>query len=186
MGFHVCVLIAVIIMLLIPFVRFFIKRVSLFFRIKRKCKKAKYKIKGTHPLWFLGNRNRKEIDLLVETETEILSVKLFGTFRNNTRVIITENGDYFIRKYHAFLSSKSQVILFTDSKPKPFTNCDFGIEKNFSEKRQRKILIIDPVYLEIFHQPKYGNNDIIDSGDMLFGMEIYTGKSFSEKLLKNK
>ena len=56
------------------YIYFVIKRSRLLFKLK----KANAKVTGTHKFWFLGTRGGEKCDFYVETEKEILSVKLFN------------------------------------------------------------------------------------------------------------
>ena len=177
--FWLWVVVVATVIVSVPFFRFFIKRIVLLLKLKTYCKKHKYRLLGNRFCWFLRNRVGREYDFTIETEKEILAVKLFGMFRKNTKLIVKENGEYLIRKYYAFLSSKnhpSMGILFTDSKPRPFDTFDFGIEKNLKPKR--KILLIHPTCIEVLNIPQHGKSIIVDNGDSLYGMEIYSLKSF--------
>ncbi len=181
--FWLWILLVAVTVAVIPFMRFFIKRCLLYLKVKRFCKRKGYVLVGTHPLWFLGNRNRKSADLYIKTRQSVLSIKLFGAFRKNTKLIIKENGEYVIRKYYAFLSSRSQALLFSDSKPKPFDKYDFKTDG--TAKNVRRIIIQHPAAVEVRHQPRHGSEIIIDNGDILCGNEIYSLKGFLKNCIQN-
>ncbi len=164
----------------IPFARFFIKRCILYTKLVRLCKRRGYELKATHRFWFLGNRNRKSLDLYIKTATTVFSIKLFGCIRKNTKIIVKENGDYFIRKYYAFLSSKSQALLFSDSVSKPFNKYQFEIKDN--AKPVRNIILQHPAAIEMRNQPQHGSEIILDNGDILYGAEIYSLNAFIKLL----
>ena len=168
------------IMIALPFVRFFLKRIVFLFKIKRLCKKKGYRLSRRRLFWFLAVRNRNDYDFTVNNGACMIQVKLFGIIRKNTKLYIKENGDCFIRKYYTFLSSKnhaSMAILFTDSKPKKLKDFYFTEENN----HQRKVLLVHPACLEVIKQPKHGSEQLIDNGDFLYGMEIFSAKSFLNK-----
>lgn len=135
------------------------------------------------PFWFLGNRGGKNADLGIETDKELFSVKLFGPVRKNTKLIIKENGDYVIRKYYAFLSSRSQALLFSDSNPKPFGKYAFGCGDQ--QSGANRIILQHPVAVEVRHQPLRGSERVISDGDTLCGADIYSLKGFIKKLSNN-
>ncbi len=179
--FFVWILSAVALCVAITFMRFALIRSVSAIKIKRCCRKNKYRITPRRAFWYLGNRNSKYSELCIEKENELLSVKFFGSYRKNTKIIITQNRRYFIRKYYVFLSARSISLQFSDSKPNPFD--EFVFESVVSEKPIRKIILVDPQPLEIKFQPKHGQETIISSGDELFGTEIYTLNSFIANLL---
>lgn len=181
--FWLWVISAVFLAVSLPYVRFFIKRIILCVKLKRVCKRQGYKLTGKRPFWFLGNRGGKNADLGIETDKALFSIKLFGPVRKNTKLIIKENGDYVIRKYYAFLSSRSQALLFSDSNPKPFGKYDFGC--GYHQNGVACIILQHPAAVEVRHQPTNGNENIISDGDALCGADIYSLKGFIKKLKYN-
>lgn len=179
--FWLWILLFVLLIVLITFIRFFIKRLFLYVKIKRRCKRKGYELVGMHCFWFLGNRNRKSADFYIKAKDTVFSIKLFGSIRKNVKIIVKENGDYLIRKYYAFLSSRSQALLFSDSKPKPYDKYDFGIEG--IGENVRRIILQHPAAVEMRHQPHHGSEVVVDNSDVLFGNEIYSAKAFIEKCL---
>lgn len=165
----------------IPFIRFYLKRSVMAYRLKRACEKNGYSLVKTSKSGFLGNRGGRDSDFFIETQNEIFAVKLFASIRKNTKIIITRNRRYIIRKYYAFLSTRSLSLQFSDSKYNPFGEFDFHYPQ--SGKRVRKVLLVCPNPLEINYLPKHGSYKIIGNGDELFGLEFHTIDSFIKKAL---
>ncbi|MBR6783845.1 MAG: hypothetical protein IKM32_04055 [Clostridia bacterium] len=158
--------------------RFALSRLFTAIKIKCLCRN-KFKLKSACPLWYLRNKSTKNAELLIETEKELLSVKLLGSYRKNTKFFITQSGCWFIRKYYAFLSSKSIDLQYTDSKPRPLSDFAFVAD---ARKPIRKIILVTPKPLEIKYQKFHGTDIIVNCGDNLFGLEIHTLDSFLKAL----
>ena len=171
MLFGVC---CIIVILLIPFVRLLVKRISCMVKIKKICNKRGYKAYATHPLWFLGSKHAKKCDLYIETANEIFAIKLFGMPRRRTTLVLKENGEYFVRSFIAFAPYGSAIRYPIDSKPKPMPVYDFRYKyKNEWEiKTPRHVLLVNPVSMEFRRQPQHGSEVIVGAGDIVNGMEI--------------
>ena len=145
-----------------------------------------YKMQATHPFWFLGSKHSKKCDLYIETANEVFSIKFFGVPRRFSILVFKENGEYFIKNYIAFISYGSRILLPFNSEPKPITTYNFRYQyKNEREsKSQRDILLVNPVSMELRHQPYHGSETIVNAGDIINGMEIYSLPQFLGALEK--
>ena len=161
--------------MLFPYIRCFFKRVICMTKIKRLCRKKRYQLHPTHPLWFLGNRRTQRCDCYIETPNEVFAVKLFGMPRRVSILVLKENGEYFIRNFIALISSIGQGIRFPiDSKPKPMPVYDFRYKyrDEWEIKTPRRVLLVNPVSMEFKRQPQHGSEVIVGAGDIVNGMEI--------------
>jgi len=160
---------------LFPYIRCFFKRLFCVGKIKRVCRHKGYIMHATHWLWFLGGKHAKKCDLYIETANEVFAIKLFGMPRRLSILILKENGEYFIRSYIVLLSkfAGTHFPVF-DRKPKPMPIYDFRYRyKNEWEiKTPRRILLVDPVSMEVRRQPQHGSEVIVGVGDIVNGMEI--------------
>lgn len=160
--------------MLFPYIRCFFKRVICMAKIKRLCRKKRYQLHPTHPLWFLGNRRTQRCDCYIETPNEVFAVKLFGMSRRRTVLIFKENGEYVIRHFLAFLSYGSAIAYPLNSKPKrmPIYDFRFQYKNEWEIKTPRQVLLINPVSMEFRRQPQHGGEIIVGAGDIVNGMEI--------------
>ena len=160
---------------LFPYICFLFKRLISVGKIKRICRNQGYIIHPTHPLWFLGSKNRNKCDFYIETANEVFAIKFFGMPSRLSILIIKENRDYFIRKYIVLLSkfAGTHFPVF-DRKPKPLPIYDFRYQyKNeWESKTQRTILLVNPDPMEIRQLPQHGSEVSLGAGDMIYGMEI--------------
>lgn len=176
MGFVFAFIGIIALIVLFPYIRCFFKRLKCARKIKKLCRQKGYRISKTHKLWFLGNKYAKKCDLHVETENEVLSIKLFGMPRRLSILILKENGEFFIRSYIALISAYSSFLSPINSKPKQLPVYDFkiGYRNEWDSKTQRRILLINPISMETRRQPHHGGEIVISSGDTVNGMEIYS------------
>jgi len=172
-----------------PYIRCFFKRLNLLFKIKRVCKAKGYLFCGTHGLWVLGGKLGKKCDCYIETTEELFAIKLFGMPRRRRVLVFTEKKEYFTRILVGMLLLIRDTF---DSKAKPLPEYDFSVKSNAAsnEKKLRKILLINPVPMEMLMQAERGKDSklspfpvenmraengkerILSPGDELYGMEI--------------
>lgn len=160
------VLIVIALIIMIACVRFFFKRVRCMLSIRRLCRKHSLSFRAAHPLWFLGSRYLKGIDFLIEGADTVFAVKLFGCFWPLKSLIFRERGEYFFRARSAFLAPILEVF---DGYPHMLPEYQFPEAEG---KEVRRILLVNPMPLEIRFQPSNGLESISGTGDMLKGMEI--------------
>ena len=164
----------VAIIVLFPYIRCFVKRLSCAGKIKKLCREKGYKMHAAHPLWFLGGKYGAKCDLYVETANELFAVKLFGMPRRRSVLIFKENGEYFIRRFIGFSSYGSAIRYPIDGRSRRLPQYDFRYKyrDEWEIKTPRHILLVNPVSMEIRRQPKNGAEVIVGAGDTVNGMEI--------------
>ena len=189
MGVLMCVVGIGIVCFCFPYIRCFFKRLSLLSKIKNACWEKGYRLQGTHAFWFLGGKNGKNYDCIIETAEEVLAIKLFGMPRRRYILVFTEKREYFTRVLVGMLLLIKESF---DSKAKPFPEYDFTcVNKDAPEdKKLRKILLVNPVSMEMLLQTERGKESklspfpmenmqienaketILSPGDDLYGMEV--------------
>ena len=96
-----CVILGIILFIaLFPYIRCYFKRLICMKKIKAVCRRKRYKLYATHPMWFLGGKYSKKCDVYIETANEIFAVKLFGVTRRRAILNFNENGQYFIKNFN--------------------------------------------------------------------------------------
>lgn len=176
MKFRLCVLGIVIIILCIPYIRLFFKRLSLLFKIKRVCRDKGYALRGKHFLWFLGGKEGKNCDCVIETEKELFAVKLFGMPRRKRVLVFKEKKEFFVRILMLLVEGRFFFWIreVFDGKAKPLPEYDFSLKNKpmLSDKKLRKILLVNPVPMEILLQAENSKETILIPGDEVCGMEF--------------
>lgn len=173
----------------VPYIYCLFKRLSLLSKIKRACREKEYHLRGTHPFWFLGGRNGKGCDCIIETAEEVFAIKLFGEPRRKRILVFTEKKEYFTRILAGVLLVLKESF---DGNAKPFPEYDFAcVNKETPDgKKLRKILLINPVPMEMLFQAERGEETklshfpmenmpkenaketVLSPGDEIYGMEI--------------
>ncbi len=159
---------------LLPYIRCFFKRLSCMRKIHKVCRNKGYKMHAAHQFWFLGSRHSKKCDLYIETENEVFAIKLFGMLRRRTILIFKENGEYFIRSFIAFAPYGLPIRFPIDSKSKQLPLYDFRYkyQQSWEIKTPRHILLVNPVSMEFKRQPQYSREMTVGAGENVNGMEI--------------
>ena len=189
MGVWLCVAGICVVCFCFPYIRCLFKRMNLLFKIKGVCKAKGYQLCGTHGLWFLGGKNGKKCDCYIDTTEELFAIKLFGMPRRRRVLVFTEKKEYFTRILVGMLLLIRETF---DSKAKPLPEYDFTIQGSTvsKEKKLRKILLINPVPMEMLMQAERGKDAklspfpvenmqaengkerILSPGDEVYGMQI--------------
>lgn len=189
MEFLLCVIGIVIVVVGFPYIRCFFKRLELLFKIKSICREKGYRLQGAHPAWFLGGKNGRRCDCIIETAEEVFAIKLFGMPWRRRVLVFKENKEYFTRILVGALLLIHEAF---DSKAKPFPEYDFAPADKVivGDKKLRKILLINPVPMEMLVQKERGKENklslfpmenvikenskenILNPGDELYGLEV--------------
>jgi len=171
------------------YIRYLFKRLSLRSKLKSVCQEKGYQLQGTHLFWFLGGKNGKCCDCIIETEKEVFAVKLFGIPRRRRGLVFTEKKEYFTRIIAGMLLLIRESF---DGMARPFPEYEFTFaDKVITEdKKLRKILLINPVPMELLYQKERGTEtklshfpmenmpkdnakeSILSPGDELYGLEV--------------
>lgn len=175
MNFWYIIIAAIILILLFPYIRLLIKRVIMSIKIKKICKRKKFRLYGTHLLWMFGRKNGRNCDLYIETPIEILSIKLFETLHYHSIVYFTEHGTYFVRRFIGFIANTGSMLRMPiDGREKKCQLYNFRRKFQFEWeiKTPKNILLFTPVCYEIRKKPTHGEDIILGAGELINGMEI--------------
>ena len=86
-----------IVVLILFYLRFFIKRILFFFRLRSACKKNGYRILPCKKMWLLGSRKDTRCDFHIVSDKEVLSIKFFDAPIKMCDLHFHENGLYFFK-----------------------------------------------------------------------------------------
>lgn len=169
--------------LVLPYIRVFFKRLVCMRKLKKVCKQQGHLLYAAHPLWFPGRNHAKTCDLYVETAREVFAVKLFGLPRKNDRLLIKEDGTYVIQRVIPLLSIASASLTKSDSRSKPMPVYHFrhGYQDAWELKTPRHILLLCPD-AEVRRIPMHGAPVTSGVGDRIKGMELFTLSHFIRAL----
>ena len=175
-----------ILIFLFPHLRIFIKRIILGIRIKKLCRRRGYTFLPAHSFPFLGQNNGKRYDFSIETETEVLCVKLFAAkhkhavlkFHDRNRLYSFQNSLWLFGRWGTAL------CMPLDTKLRSLPDTDFFdvYTPTAAHKRQISILLIHPRCHEIHGSSEDGSKRILAVGDTVYRMRLESGKTFLEYL----
>lgn len=156
---------------IVPYIRCLIKRVILAMCLKKKCHKMGFALWPTHRLWWLGGRQNSSCDFFVETNSHILSIKIFGVPDRRMILVFTDDGRYLFRRIWA-IQHKPYPI---DSRQYYLPTYDFYHKYNpaWDIKTPVNILLVNPVSHEIRRRRDNGKESIVGAGESVYGMVIY-------------
>ena len=166
----------VAIVVALPFARLALRRISCAKKIKGYCKEKGYKIYPTHRLWYFSGNRSERCDLYLETEKEVLSIKLFGVSRRRRVLIFKDDGGYFIRRFISIFSYGSVMRFPVNGRTKAMVRYDFRYKyrEEWDKKALRQVLLVNPAPTELKRIPLYGGETAVAVGDTVCGAEIVT------------
>ena len=181
MGVLICVVGIGIVWFCVPYIRCLFKRLNLLFKIQKLCREKGHRLFGTYSFWFLGGKNGKNYDCIIETAEEVPAIKLFGMPRRKRVLVFTEKREYFTRILVGMLLLIRETF---DGKARQLPEYDFTcVNKEVSgEKKLRKILLVNPVPMEMLWQAENGKERILSPGDAVYGMELANLSWFLKEL----
>lgn len=171
MEFWLFVAGVILLFFVLPYIRFFFKRLKCNIQITRVCCEKGYILHKNHALWFLERNNGKRCDCYVETDNEIFAIKLFGMTRKGKTLVFLEDGGYFVRR---FFGMEIRLIYSFDGRVKEFPKYDFEYYNadNVTGKHIRKILLVNPVPREMRMQARNSKETIVSPGDKVYDLEV--------------
>lgn len=160
----------VIIVLVIPSIRFVFKRMNCARKLKKLCLKLGYPLHRMHSFCFFGSRRAKRCDFVIETPSQVFAVKLFGVLHTSRVLVFRETGEYFFRRYSSILLFIFDVF---DGAFRRMPEYDFSRGEAIANgKPRRDILLLSPIPMEVRIQPHSGQESVTGPGDVLFDMEL--------------
>lgn len=161
----------VILLLLVPYVRIFAKRILLVCKVQKCVKKSGARLVPTHYFWMFGSRRAVNCDFYIETKDTVYSVKLFATKRRLSTLLFQSNGKYVTRGEFAIFSYGGAHKLSFDSAPRMLPRYDFQYRfaENWYLKELVPVLLVHPICYQI-----QNNGKDVTSGDMVNGVFVYS------------
>ena len=168
-------LIVIAILLMLPYIRFLIKRISLCFKIKSFCKQENLIFHKTSVFWWLGVKKSGGCNFYIETSNAIYSIKLFPTLNKQSCVHFWNNRSYYVEKFMVLFGTWGSSAKFSfKSRIHSLGEFDFKYKFNdeWSEKPLVPILLVNPICRSI--KLKINDNEqFVCDGDALFETRVF-------------
>lgn len=162
---------------LIPYIRIFFKRLSLYRRLTAACKKHGWTLSPVHRLWFLGRKNDTRCDFHIVTKHDVYSVKLFSIKLRRSALVFTGGRGYFIRGYLGLIGNNgTSATIPLDGKKRTLPEYRFreGFDASWETKNHHKILLLSPTSFEILRMTQNGKRAVLGTGDLVLDMHVYS------------
>ena len=153
-----------IVVLILFYLRFFVKRILFFFRLRSVCKKNGFKIHPGRKIWLLGTRKDTRCDFHIVSDKEVLSIKFFDAPIKMCNLHFHESGLYLFE----YIIPLYRFCPPFEGKLKEFQNYDFssGLNNKLQHKKQTKILLCHPAPNDIYYKQRTGQH-ILSPGDVI-------------------
>ena len=186
-GYFYIVLI-LLIFLLLPYVRIFCKRISLYVRLKYICRKRHFKLRGTHFGWPFSPWWYPRHDFVVEGDHTVYAVKLFASKSKTRRLVFTQNGSFYWVKRLVLMSRGVPVLADMEIplKPKKLPEYDFYVETDaWSTAYIKPILLVNPICHEFRRQYRENNaekEELLGSWERIGSLYLCSSNRFLDEL----
>ena len=168
--------------LIYPYIRIFIKRLVMCGKLKLLCRKYKFSLIPNHCFWFLGQNRGTNCDFYIETPDSVFAVKLFSVKHRVSELRFVLNGQYYIKRYIPLFY---RISIPVESRKKSINDYNFrkSAKDEWYLKDIKNVLLINPICYEVFLKENFSTHDkIISSGDMVYGMTVYSFSGFRSAL----
>ena len=141
----------VLLLLLYPFIRLWIKRLILLKKLKKLCQNCQVVLMPLHRFWFLSSRRSAACDFLLQSERDVYAIKLFSLMRRRSALLFNAERKYTVRRFVILFSKFSSAAFQFDSKPKKLPDYEFEAVKDPSAKGKvfRHILLLHPCGIDV-------------------------------------
>lgn len=175
MEFYIFFLALVTLIVISKPLRFIFKRTALIIKLKNLCRKNNAKLYFTNPLSPFSGIKRKNCDLYIETQYEILSIKLFGLGDKPYYITIMPERKYSVTRFFIIPGARGVFNQPITSKDRVFPNYKFDhrFKKEWNYKTLRKILLINPISMD-YKVSSERSKGYLCNGDVICGMEAFS------------
>ncbi len=154
--------------LLLPIIRFLMKRCILLVKIKSICRKRGFSCYIVNPLCIFSGMKKPNCDMYIHTADKVFSVKLCGVILRNTHIRFADASSYAVKRMIFNLVSTYQSEKFV-LKSKPPYNFRYKIKESAYDKPLIPILLMCPVsssvtVVESGCRKFVGNGDAVPEG----------------------
>ena len=207
MEFWIFVACAVLLIIIVPYIRLVIKRISLAVRVKRACRENGFTFRPAHPFWMLGRNNSGHCDFycISEKDSRMYSVKLFAVLYHLTDLTFFDDRKYRTKQYIPLAGRGTnfhdRLIWEKESRPKPLKEIDWyhGIEDDYSH-RCIPVLVVNPVPMQVFRskivplkrlerpymfckkEETTVQSTAVHEGDWIYDAYLFSGAAFIREL----
>ncbi|MBQ8401688.1 MAG: hypothetical protein IJX14_07150, partial [Clostridia bacterium] len=147
MNGYFYIALAAVVLLLLPYVRIFIKRISLYLRLKRICRKRNFRMQGTNFGWLFSPWWHKRCDFVIYGDRTIYAVKLFASKSKTRRLTLTADRRFYWVKKMAITGRSPDVAIYEiPEKTRKLPEYDFSVEADpWTTAIYKPILLVHPI-----------------------------------------
>lgn len=178
MEFYIFLLVMGALIIFSQNIRFFFKRIILIAKLNTLCRKNNAKLHFVNPFSLFSGIKVKHCDLYIETQYEILSIKLFGLGYKPYYVTFMPERKYTVTRFVIIPGARGIYKQPITGKKNEFPNYkfDYKFKSEWKFKTFRKILLINPISMD-YMVARDNSHGYLCNGDIIYGMEAfsYTG-----------
>lgn len=178
----------ILVLCCLPYVRIFCKRISLYARLRRICRKRNFKLYGTHFGWLFSPWWYPRHDFVVEGDHEIFPVKLFASKSKTRRLVFTNDGSFYWVKRLMLMSRGIPTLAQMEIplKPRKLPDYDFSVETDaWSSAYIRPVLLVNPICHEFrreYVEMNARKEELLGSWERIGNMYLCSANRFLDEL----
>lgn len=167
---------AILLLLSLPFLRLFYKRVRLLFKISKCCKKTRGKLIRAHCFWLFGRKAGKYFDFYIDTPQSVYAVKFFTILFKSSNLIFTDQGSFVIQHHFSVFGRFGVATTPIPSRAKmlPAYQPNKKLPQSALEKPVKLVLLVHPACFEMLKQTGVRKTELLYTGTVINGMEVHS------------
>lgn len=178
----------ILVLLLLPYVRIFIKRISLYIRLRRICRKRSFRLQGTHFGWLFSPWWYPRHDFVVEGDHTVYAVKLFASKSKTRKLVFTADGSFYWVKRMVLMGRTVPTLaeLEIPGSPRRLPAYDFYVETDtWSTACIKPVLLVNPICHEFkreYVETNAKKEELLGSWERLGNLYLCSSNRFLDEL----
>lgn len=170
--------------LIIRLTRSIRKRLIFHIKLRKLCKKEKFRLKFERKFFQSLVWSPDKIDFTLSTGTHVYAVHYLTLNKYNATLNFFDKGEIIYKKQPR--NNKFSVIFDRRVKSKTY-KISFPEKYDIKGKKNIHALVVNPTCREFFKKDETGGGVVPSgSGECVFGMTVYTGSGFIASIIRNE
>lgn len=183
--YFVLIIIAVILafLLFLPFIRFALKRMSFYFRLKRACNRSGAQLYGNKSAWLFSTRKSATCDFYLEVDDLVYSVKFAESMIRRAEMVLNGSTSCIIKNYSWCVRPYAWLSVKGDAEALPSYDFKYRIPDGSRSKTVVPVMLILPLPAIIKYRVDGIELELSNGMDIGGSYTVYSGKGFLNVIL---
>ena len=181
-----CVFFSIFMLVYFVLARKIRKRAKIILKLKKKCRQLGYALELKRGFFKGLKFNKEGIDFVVHTPTKKWAVRFMTPKKRKCHITFLDKNTIEIKKIKGTVRLRNGIFGYNSLKIKPdkitHENYSYDDVITFNNVPVQKILLVNPVPLDMFKRDSGGSYIPIDTGERLFDYMLCSGTGFLNTL----